>query len=44
MVRVAFYDITEILAVDKQGNVTMRDPISLPQDLRRAMVSGPSEG
>ncbi len=39
MVRLAFYDITEILAVDKQGNVTMRDPTSLPEDLRRAMVA-----
>ncbi len=38
MVRLAFYDITEILAVDKQGNVTMRDPTSLPEDLRRAIV------
>ena len=34
----AFYDITQILNVDDQGNVTMRDPTSLPQDLRRAMV------
>jgi len=33
-----FYDITQILNVDDQGNVTMRDPTSLPQDLRRAMV------
>ncbi len=38
MTRLAFYDITEILAVDKQGNVTMRDPTSLPEDLRRAIV------
>ncbi len=34
----AFYDITQILNVDKQGNVTMRDPTSLPEDLRRAMI------
>ena len=39
MTRLAFYDITEILAVDKQGNVTMRDPTSLPEDLRRAIVA-----
>ena len=39
IVRHAFYDITEILAVDKQGNVTMRDPTSLPEDLRRAIVA-----
>ncbi len=38
MVRLAFYDITQILNVDNQGNVTMRDPTSLPEDLRRAMV------
>ncbi len=38
MVRLAFYDITQILNVDNQGNVTMRDPTSLPEDLRRAIV------
>ncbi len=38
MVRLAFYDITQILNVDNQGNVTMRDPTSLPEDLRRAMI------
>ncbi len=39
LTRHAFYDITEILAVDRHGNVTMRDPTSLPEDLRRAMVA-----
>ena len=34
MKRHAFYDITEILNVDEQGNVTMRDPTSLPEDRR----------
>ncbi len=38
LVRLAFYDITEILAVDDQGKVTLRDPASLPKDLRRAIV------
>ncbi len=38
MVRLAFYDMTEILAVDDQGKVTQRDPTSLPEDLRRAIV------
>ncbi len=37
--RHAFYDITQILNVDNQGNVTMRDPTSLPEDLRRAIVA-----
>ncbi len=39
MVRLAFFDITQILNVDNQGNVTMRDPTSLPEDLRRAIVA-----
>ncbi len=38
MVRLAFYDMTEILAVDDDGKVTQRDPTSLPEDLRRAIV------
>ncbi len=38
LVRLAFYDITEILAVDDDGKVTQRDPTSLPEDLRRAIV------
>jgi hypothetical protein len=39
MVRLAFYDMTEILAVDDQGKVTQRDPTSLPEDLRRAIIA-----
>ena len=39
MVRLAFYDMTEILAVDDDGKVTQRDPTSLPEDLRRAIVA-----
>ena len=31
LTRHAFYDITQILNVDNQGNVTMRDPTSLPE-------------
>ncbi len=34
----AFYDITQVLNVDTQGNVTMRDPTSLPEDLKRSIV------
>lgn len=34
----AFYDITKILDVDKRGKAVMRDPASLPEDLRRAMT------
>ncbi len=37
MKRLAFFDITEMFEV-KDGKITMRDPASLPEDLRRAIV------
>ena len=37
MTRLAFYDLTEILDV-KDDKITMRDPTSLPEDLRRAIT------
>ena len=38
MSRLAFYDLTEILAME-DGKLTMRDPKTLPEDLRRAIVA-----
>ncbi len=35
--RLAFYDMTAVLEV-KDGKITLRDPMSLPEDLRRAIV------
>ncbi len=37
MTRLAFYDMTAVLEVT-DGKITMRDPASLPEDLRRAIV------
>jgi len=37
MIRLAFYDMTQIFDV-VNDNLTMRDPTSLPEDLRRAIV------
>ncbi len=37
MKRLAFYDMTAVLEVT-DGKITMRDPASLPEDLRRAIV------
>ncbi len=37
MKRLAFYDMTAVLEVS-DGKITMRDPASLPEDLRRAIV------
>lgn len=37
MTRLAFYDITAVLQ-SKKGKITLRDPASLPEDLRRAIV------
>ncbi len=37
MTRLAFYDMTAVLEL-KDGKITMRDPASLPEDLRRAIV------
>lgn len=37
MTRLAFYDMTALLDVD-DGKITLRDPTSLPEDLRRAIV------
>ncbi len=37
MTRLAFYDMTAVLEV-KDGKITLRDPASLPEDLRRAIV------
>ncbi len=37
MKRLAFYDMTAVLDVE-DGKITMRDPASLPEDLRRAIV------
>ncbi len=37
MKHLAFYDITEMFEV-KDDKITMRDPASLPEDLRRAIV------
>ncbi len=37
MVRLAFYDMTAILD-SKDGEITLRDPTELPEDLRRAIV------
>ena len=37
MTRLAFYDMTAVLKVT-DGKITMRDPASLPEDLRRAIV------
>ncbi len=37
MKRLAFYDMTAVLKVT-DGKITMRDPASLPEDLRRAIV------
>ncbi len=36
--RLAFYDMTQILD-SKNGVIAMRDPTSLPEDLRRAIVA-----
>ena len=38
MTRLAFYDMTLILD-SKDGRTTMRDPTTLPEDLRRAIVA-----
>ncbi len=37
MTRLAFYDMTAVLEVN-DGKITLRDPKSLPEDLRRAIV------
>ncbi len=37
MTRLAFYDMTAVLDVEA-GKITLRDPASLPEDLRRAIV------
>jgi phage terminase small subunit len=37
LTRLAFYDMTAVLDVD-DGKITLRDPTSLPEDLRRAIV------
>ncbi len=37
LTRLAFYDMTAVLEVT-DGKITMRDPASLPEDLRRAIV------
>ncbi len=37
MTRLAFYDITAVLDVE-DGRIKLRDPTSLPEDLRRAIV------
>ncbi len=37
MTRLAFYDMTAVIEV-KDGKITLRDPTSLPEDLRRAIV------
>ena len=37
MTRLAFYDLTEVLDVG-DNRITMRDPTSLPEDLRRAII------
>ncbi len=38
MTRLAFYDMTVIFEVQDDGRMAMRDPASLPEDLRRAIV------
>ncbi len=37
MKRLAFYDMTAVLEIT-DGKITMRDPASLPEDLRRAII------
>ena len=37
MTRLAFYDMTAVIEAD-DGKITLRDPTSLPEDLRRAIV------
>ena len=39
MTRLAFYDMTAIFEVQDDGKITLRDPTSLPEDLRRAIVA-----
>ena len=38
MTRLAFYDMTAIFEVQDDGKITLRDPTTLPEDLRRAIT------